>query len=150
MDNGRCMPGLLNAGRFCYGRDRFYPGKKCRKHRYEEHDGLRYRFHRLFPHWLRADVRSGQRNHRFIRFLRPLRAGSFSAGRHRTRPSHRRIYDFPHGILRHIRYHRFRRYGRTDKICRLSGIQRLHQYFHLPGDRSLDLGRRLAVFHRIP
>ena len=34
---------LLHAGRFRHGRDRFYPGKKCRQHHHEKPHGLLYR-----------------------------------------------------------------------------------------------------------
>ena len=60
------------------------------------------------------------------------------------------LCDFPDGFLRDIGNDRFRRDGRADQVLRLLHLLRGDFAVHLSGERSLDLGRRLAGGNGIP
>jgi len=96
-----------------------------------------------FPH-VRKEYR---RHHRRIRFSKSLFPGGCKRDDQRT--PHRRIHDFPYGVLCHCRDHRLRRHGGTDEILFLPRLFGSDQYLHLSGDRPLDLGRRMAGRDRL-
>ena len=49
----RCSISIFYAVWFCNGGNRFHQSEKCRKHHYEESDGLLYWNSRILRSWLR-------------------------------------------------------------------------------------------------
>ena len=102
--------GILHAGRIRHGRDRIYPGKKCRKHHHEKSHGFLYRNGCIYLPWaLELLLRRGCTG-------RLHRNPELSASSQITQISTGLTFVFNLVFCATSRNHRFRSHGRTYQL----------------------------------